>query len=321
MISEDKYIKLNVQGLLDLETLSQEYQIPKNELIRFHNSYCEIGELLPLNLPKYVPFIYIPKNNFESRNGKLIPNSSLKYPSHRNEKNYGVIIKYLHSALQIHFEVNIKREASRMVINKKRNFVNNEEVENLIEKLFEKAEQTIYPLSVSVNGNGSFSKIENEEEITERWKNDSLPKLKEYYVGETAEEILKKMDRVFHNLNSKKDFLLHSFFYQFLFLPVYQTYSGYTKEGKIDLYFAPFKKRVSYNISYYLNREFTRGTKIALQITGNEQDGLTNDEKRGTVDLLYKFRNDTHELFSVTGSASTFDKGKESVIEFQMFEI
>lgn len=65
MISEDKYIKVNVNGLLLLEMLSLEYQMPKNELIAFHNNYCDVSELMPLNLPKYVPFIYVPRNNFE----------------------------------------------------------------------------------------------------------------------------------------------------------------------------------------------------------------------------------------------------------------
>ncbi|MCD9856807.1 hypothetical protein LUD75_18935 [Epilithonimonas sp. JDS] len=322
MIAEDKYIKLKVNGLLDLEKLSIEYQIPKNELIAFHNNYCEISELLPLNLPKYVPFIYIPKNNFESRNVKLIQSNTLKYPINKSQKEYGVVLTYLHSDTKIHYEVITNREDSAVEIHKKKSFVNNKEVEKIIEKLYEKVAGAIYPLKVSVNSNGGFSKIENEKEIAERWKRDISPELKEYYVGKTAEEILAKLDRTFENLNSKKDFLSRSIFHQLYFLPVFQTYSGYTKSGVLNLYFAKIQKYISYDIRYFLSKEYTRGTKIALQITGKEQnDPSHNNGEPGNVDLLYKFHKDTNELFSIAGTVSTFNKGKELKIEFEMFEI
>lgn len=229
MVLEDSYIKLKINGLLDLEALSNEYQIPKEEIVKFHNQHCEIGEILPLHLPKYVPFLYLPRKNFENRNLEFVKTNDLQYPIGVSQKKYGVVIKYLHSNTQIHFEVDVKRDGHLVEINKRKNYINNAEVDNIIEKLFEKAEQAIYPLKVTVDEKGSFSKIENEKEIQERWEREYFPKLKEYYVGETAEGILKKMDLAFRNLKSKQVYFSKSVFYKVFFLPVYQTYFNYSK--------------------------------------------------------------------------------------------
>jgi len=322
MVSEDSFIKLKINGLLDLEALSKEYQISKEEIIKFHNQYCEIGEILPLHLPKYVPFLYLPKRNYENRNSEFVKTSDLQYPVGISQKKYGVVIKYLHSNTQIHFEVDVKRDGHLVEINKGKNYINNAEVDNIIEKLFEKAEQAIYPLKITVDKKGGFSKIENENEIKERWEKDYFPKLKEYYVGETAEEILKKMDLAFRNLKSKQAYFSQSVFYKIFFLPVYQMYSGYSKNENFDFYFANIQSDIVFNLKYALNKEYTRGGKIALRISGNETNNTLNEkpEKR-SVDWLYKFQKDTHDLFSIEGFVSTFQKGKELKIEVQIFEI
>ena len=322
MVSEVKYIKLDVNGLLDLDKLSQEYQISKTELIHFHNEHCAISELLPLDLPKYVPHIYLPKDHFNSKKLNLLVTNILSYPTSKSEKTYGVVVKYIHTDTQLHYEINVKRDHGFVEISKKKNYVNNAEVDNIIEKLYEAAEKTLYPLKVSVTGNGSLLRIENEKEILKRWENETLPQLKEYYVGSTSEEILGKMNLVFKNLNARRDFLLKSSFYKLFFLPVYQSYLGYKKEGNVDFYFAGIQQYISYDLDFLLKKEYTRGAKIALQITGNERDIIFNKkDKKGLVDLLYKFNKDSQELYSVTGFVSTFDNDKELRIEFQLFEI
>lgn len=322
MVSEDSFIKLKINGLLDLEALSKEYQISKEEIIKFHNQYCEIGEILPLHLPKYVPFLYLPKRNYENRNSEFVKTSDLQYPVGISQKKYGVVIKYLHSNTQIHFEVDVKRDGHLVEINKGKNYINNAEVDNIIEKLFEKAEQAIYPLKVTVDKKGGFSKIENENEIKDRWEKEYFPKLKEYYVGEIAEDILKKMDITFRNMKSKQSYLSQSSFYKLFFLPVYQLYSGYNKEDSFSFYFAKIQSDINFNVKYTLDKEYTRGNKIALRISGNERDNfLLEKSEKGSVNWLYKFQKDTHELFSVTGSVSTFNRGKELKIEVQIFEI
>ncbi|WP_333852029.1 hypothetical protein [Epilithonimonas sp.] len=322
MVLEDSYIKLKINGLLNLEALSKEYQIPKEEIIKFHNQHCKIGEILPLYLPKYVPFLYLPKKNYENRNSEFVKSNALQYPIVVSQKKYGVIIKYLHSNTQIHFEVDIKRNGHLVEINKGKNYINNAEVENIIEKLFEKAEQAIYPLKISVDKKGSFSKIENEKEIKERWEEEYFPKLKEYYVGETAEEILKKMDLTFRNLKSKQIYFSQSVFYKVFFLPVYQSYSDYSKSGSVDFYFANIQSNKCFDLKYTLDKKYTRGNKIALRISGNEADDeWVKKAEKGNVNWLYKFQKDTHDLFSITGSVSTFDIGKELKIEVQIFEI
>ncbi|OAH76784.1 hypothetical protein AXA65_00430 [Chryseobacterium sp. FP211-J200] len=177
-------------------------------------------------------------------------------------------------------------------------------------------------MKITVDKKGSFSTIENEKEIQERWEREYFPKLKEYYVGETAEGILKKMDLTFKNLKSKQTYFSQSVFYKLFFLPVYQLYSSYSKDGSVGFYFANLQSNIAFNVKYTLEKEYTRGNKIALRISGNEVDNEWKQKaEKGSMDWLYKFQKDTHDLFSITGSVSTFDRGKELKIEVQIFEI
>lgn len=99
-------------------------------------------------------------------------------------------------------------------------------------------------------------------------------------------------------------------------------YPNFSKEGSLELYFANIQQNILYNAQFILEKEYTRGTKIALRITGQEQNnGFVEKSNKGIIELLYKLNKDSQELFSITGFASTFDKGKEIKIEVQIFEI
>lgn len=321
MSNETKFAKVKIEGIFNLEEFSEEYEMTPEEFLNFHNKHCRFQELLTLSLPKYVEYVYIPFDKFEIRDLKLLKRSTLDLPSVSSEKTYGVVIKFLPKDLQIHYRIKIKRTQFHLELTKEKTYVNNQEIDKVIEQLFEKAEQVLYPLQISVKKNGGLDNINNHEEIANRWKTDCLPKLKDYYQSETTDQILKQLDRAYANLNLKKQMFERNIFYKLFFLPIYRSYPQFSKKDFLQVYFSGLAQEIGYETELILNKEYTRGNKIALKITGTEEENLFNKNRtKGEANLLYKLNKETGEIFSITGYLSTFEKNTEYKIDFQLYE-
>ncbi|WP_312079520.1 hypothetical protein [Chryseobacterium sp.] len=146
----NEFQKVKIEGILNLKELSAEYEMSSEELVTFHNKHCGFQELLTLSLPKYVEYVYIPLDKFKTRERKLLKSSTLHLPSVSSEKIYGVVIKFLPKELQIHYKIKVKRTPFYLELNKEKTYINNKEIDKVIEQLFEKAEQVLYPLQISV---------------------------------------------------------------------------------------------------------------------------------------------------------------------------
>lgn len=316
-----EYKKVKIEGILNLKEFSGEYEMTPGELIGFHNKHCNFQELLTLSLPKYVEYVYIPSDKFEARDRKLLKSATLDLPTVFSEKIYGVIIKFLPKDLQIHYRIKIKRTPFHLELIKEKTYVNNQEIDQIIEQLFEKAEQVLYPLQISVKKNGGLDNIINHEQIANRWKTDCLPKLKDYYQSETTDQILKQLDQAYSNLNLKKDMFERNIFYKLFFLPIYQGYPQFLRKSFLQVYFSGLAQEIGYETELVLNKEYTRENKIALKITGTEEENLFNKNRaKGEANLLYKLNKETGEIFSITGYFSTFEKNTEYKIDFQLYE-
>ncbi|WP_139420162.1 hypothetical protein [Chryseobacterium mulctrae] len=317
----NEYKKVKVEGILNLKEFSAEYEMTPEEFLNFHNKHCSFQELLTLSLPKYVEYVYIPADKFETRDQKLLKSTTLDLPVVSSEKTYGVVIKFLPKNLQIHYRIKIKRTPFHLELTKEKTYVNNQEIDKVIEQLFEKAEQILYPLQISVKKNGGLENIINHEEIAKRWKADCLPKMKDYYQSETTDQILTQMNKVYANINLKKEMLGRNLFYKLFFLPVYGSYPQFFKKDFLQVYFSGLTQEIGYGTELVLNKEYTTGNKIALKITGTEDENLFNKNRtKGEANLLYKLNKETGEIFSITGYLSTFEKNTEYKIDFQLYE-
>jgi hypothetical protein len=316
-----EYIKVKTEGILNLEILCDEYDMTAEELVVFHNKHCNLLELLTTSLPKYVEYIYIPSEKYKVRDVRLLKSSTIQIPAKPSDKVYGVIIKFKPKDLQIHYKIRVKRIEAYIELIKEKTFINNQEIDKIIEQLFEKAEQVLYPLQVSTNKNGVLKRILNNEDIATRWKTECFPKLKEYYQSEVTDEILEQLDQAYTDIDSKKDLFNRNIFYKLFFMPVYQSYPHFLKKDSLEVFFSAISQNVDYQVEYSLNREYTRGNKIVLKLEGNEEENSFNKNKaRGKIDLLYKFEKESREIFSITGFLSTFKNGKEYIIDFQLYE-
>jgi len=277
---------------------------------------------LSLNLSKYVQHVYLPFKNYEEEDIKILKNTTLELPIRNEEKEYGVIIKISPKDLQIHYKIKVKRTMDLLTLTKDKTYVNNQKIEQTIEQLFEKANNTLYPLQILTERNGALSKIVNAEEVAERWKKETFPKLKDYYQSETTDKILQQFDDTFCNLNKKRQFLERNMFYKLFFLPIYQTYAGFKKESLLQIYHADIAKQINYKMQYTLQKKFTRGNKIALKITGVEDDNLFNENReKGKVELLYKLDKETKVVYSIAGFISYFENDKKHNVDFQLYEL
>lgn len=322
MSSETNFAKVKIEGIFNLEEFSKEYKMTPQEVIQFHNQHCGLQELLSLNLSKYVQHVYLPFKNYEEEDIKILKCTTLELPIRNEEKEYGVIIKFSPKDLQIHYKIKVKRTMDLLTLTKDKTYVNNQKIEQTIEQLFEKASNTLYPLKILTERNGTLSKIVNADEVAERWKKETFPKLRDYYQSETTDKILQQFDDTFCNLNKKRQFLERNMFYKLFFLPIYQTYAGFKKESLLQIYHADIAKQINYKMQYTLQKKFTRGNKIALKITGVEDNNLFNENReKGKVELLYKLDKETKVLYSIAGFISYFENDKKHNVDFQLYEL
>ncbi len=296
------YIKVKTDSIVDLEKISDKYALTVEEILNFHNKHCRVHEPMPEQLPKIV---------------------ELKMPSANSHKSYGISIKYPLRQLQIHYTFEIERSGKgTLQISRGRTCVNNQEFESQIEKLAETASEALFPLQLSLHSNGSVDKILNHNDILTRWKAEVQPKLYQYYLGDVSEDLIKKIDHSFTKLESDTSLLMKNALFQLFFQPVYQRYNGLSKKQQFQFYFPSLYRVVDYDADWTLDHEFTQSSKIALRINGTEKNNLCGMEKnKGTVDLLYKFHRESHDIFSITGTLSYFENNEEQMIDIQIFEL
>lgn len=322
-MSSEPYIKVKTGHLFSIHQISQEYGMTEDEIRTFHNQHCKIHELLPNVLPKHVEHIYLPVKNVAERKEKLLQSPVLNLSQKPGEKKYGIMLKFPVTSLQIHYTILVKRLSGGIIeFQKEKTWVNNQEIDRQIESLAEKASQALYPLQIVQNSDGTFGGIKNSKEIINRWQSDVHPELTQYYQGEVASELIRKIDRSFQQIEKERSIVEKNSFFSLYFQPVYRDYHGFSVKQNFSFYFPKADALADYDAEFTLDKEFTRSNKIALRIEGDEAENFFNrNRNKGKADLLYKFHRDSHELFSVTGIISCFDRETEHITRFEMFEL
>lgn len=315
--------KLETKGFLDIQEVSDEYNLSASELVKFHNQHCLASEMLTLTLPKFVKFIYLPTKNYELRQAQLLKSNNLSLPQINSIKTYGIQLKFSSSNLTMHYRINVNRTIEGKVeVIKQKTFINNNEIVHQIEQLSEEAIKAMYPLQLLLNANGSVKHIINQEEIKRRWNEEVRPELSQYYVGEIAEDILKKIDCNYSKLKNAPVFFERNTFFHLFFLPVYKRYPNFNIVETLYFYFPKIDYRAAYSVISNLEKEFTQSNRIALRIAGEETSSIfKKGNKKGRIDLLYKFHKESYEIFSITGSVSYFDGDYEHVVDIKIFEL
>jgi len=313
-------IKIEIKDLVDIDSISKEYNISKHELISFHNRNCALHELLPESLPKYISSIYIPVEKYNTWKEKQLPASRITIPGASEKLTYGVLITQQSSELQMDYLIDIQRQTENKIsISRQKLYVNDQEVGMMVEKMMETAGEALYPLQLSLNKKGKPDKIENAEEIQTRWTETYRPKVKQYYVGEVTDGLVARFDHFYENIANGAGSLQRNIFYPLFFMPIYDSYPDYQKKERLDFYFPSFGETVSYDAVFSLQRIFTDRGRIVVQVKGEQYyDEISLDEDKGKIDLVYQL-DKAGNIFSITGALSTFYDNQEIKIDIEIY--
>lgn len=319
-MAED-FIRVKTKGYNTLEDLAKEYGISMQELVSFHNERCRVSEMLSISFPRYLEYVYMPADKYVVRQDITLASTALRLPVINSDKVYGVLIKYEPKELQIHYKINVSRTPQSLVLSKERVFVNNKGVERIVEQMFEKVDKTLYPLKITINADGGINNIVNTKEIKTRWDEDTLPKLQQYYQSEVSDSLIKKFDVVFKDLDNKSDSIKRNLFYEFYLGSIYRNYSQFTYSSELKVYFASLSRMVVYQVNITLGNRYTENGKVVLKIEGiEEEDFFNQDRDKGKINIQYKLHKESHEIYSIIATMSSYDEGIEHKINFQLFE-
>lgn len=314
-------VKVKIENLLDIDDLSKKYNLSKDELIAFHNQHCELHELLPEQLPKYIPFLYIPFHLYQKWEEKELSGFQMTAPTFPGELTYGVQIIEYPSKMKMHYLVEMQRENEHTVsVTRQKLYVNDNELELMIEKLMETAGEALYPLKLSLNTKGSIKKILNREDIKKRWKETSLPELQKYYHGEVADEIITRLDHFYRDFDDSTEILYHNILYPVFFLPLYDSYSDGQKKEQLRLYFPAYNEIIVYHTTFSLQKKGRDQEKILIHVTGMQENNPENRQK-GSLELVYNLDRETRNISSVVGTASFFHEQKEIKTEIEIYQL
>lgn len=285
------YIKYKLQKGEDLEEISRSYKISVEELRAFHNRHCRLDSLIGgTQIPKHVKELYLPQEIFmeEGEVYSTAPKTaekSLKRSSFKKNRTYGVIQKRFTNDVQdsqIHFKVEVGNEQdedlpyNQVIVKKHKTYYNEKEVESNIEEMYERLDQTLYPLHLNLNQDGTIDSIVNKSQIRSRWLRKTEFDLLEYYVGDLSEQIIKKIDKVFKDLAVHEKKLTDSLFYTFFFMPLYVNYDEnhqFTQALEVPIF--PFQKKVNFSLIQKMDPEISPTQKIYVRLTGTCKDERT----------------------------------------------
>lgn len=269
------------------------------DLKSFHNTYCDIEDLIGIDFPKHLAELIITTSNIvqETENHvlakpvKLGLNYKLNFFPASLNKNYGVLIvmEKDQDSQSIKYEINlryVRQEGKDKVFEIDRIskiFINDEEADSIVDVLAVKVAKVLYPLQILVDENGSFSGIANYEQIQQRW-HTVKEAIYDEYEGEWVEKYIALNEEVLNEKESIEFSLLSDYFIRAFFNGIYCEYTE--NRSKTDTIQFPVLSEVS-DINYKVKSEIEEFYDESNFIVLN-QDGVISEE-RSKEDLEAKF--------------------------------
>lgn len=329
-----------------LEELANFFNLTKEQLKRYHNTYCPLDDLIGHDIPNHVTIIYVPPEDKELREKIFNPNSGnfIIYKSKNTlenkksyQKRYGIIQKTFHNdkeKLKIHYETEIKKTNTNVEIIRHPVYINHQKPDLIVEQIADKVGNILYPLQLGLNENGSIKEIINFKEIDIRWRK-LKPDLEDYYKGETAEDIIKKIENQLKSKSRTLNKIKDSLFYLLYFIPIYEVFDEnkkYTFHQEIP--FVNEQKNILFEIAVSINEEISKTKKIFIKVEGKSVDNIfsnnleesvnfedSGDEKsNGYFDFTYKLNSQDNSIFAIFGEIGVKFMAYDKKIIFECYE-
>ena len=204
-----------------LERIAEKYNISVEILRRYHNTYCELTDLIEggINHHKeiFIPIIpqeiinpqkvllsYMPEYTYYQYDVTI----AIEEKGKKDEINYKAEVKWIQRYKEYHiFEID---RNSKMYINK-------EEVNLIADVLAYKTSKVLYPMHILVSDKARMVDIATYNKYRIRWKKVKEEVLKEF-AGEVVEFYLKKMEEILKTPDQLMSYLSKDFFLRALFL-------------------------------------------------------------------------------------------------------
>lgn len=218
-----------------IQTIAKKYNITAEELRRYHNTYCDLPNLLGTEITHQKELIVPkPKQEGNSEETKKVnerkkvsfaPNNKLVYSPVSTDYKYGVMI-----TLENGEEKNeIKYETSVKWVQKYGDFhifeidrtskiyINEEEANDIADLLAYETSKVLFPMHLMVDEDGNWEEVAKYNKYPERWKTVKKHLQKEFE-GEMVEDYFQKIEKILETPEQINFYMLSDFFLRTLFL-------------------------------------------------------------------------------------------------------
>jgi hypothetical protein len=329
-----------------LEELANFFNLTKEQLKRYHNTYCPLDDLIGHDIPNHVTIIYVPPEDkglrekiFNSNGGNYISYKSKNTLDNKKayQKRYGIIQKTFHNdkeKLKIHYETEIKKTNTNVEIIRHPVYVNRQKPDLIVEQIADKVGNILYPLQLGLNENGIIKEIINFKEIDIRWRK-LKPDLEDYYKGKTTEDIIKKIENQLKSKSRTLNKIKDSLFYLLYFMPIYEVFDENKKYSfHQEIPFVNEHKSILFEITVSINEEISKTKKIFINVEGKSVDNIfsnnpeksvnsedSGDEKyNGYFDFTYKLNSKDNSIFAIFGEIRVKFPAYDKKIIFECYE-
>jgi hypothetical protein len=299
---QQKFKKYKLKKEDSLESLAKMLNKPKQELRNFHNVFCKPTELIAVDIPEQLKYLYIyPSFEIEEIERKpkvkFVSDSVLVYKPELINDSYGVMhtITDGDEVNTIKFEIAIKflkriQQHTVFEINRISDlFVNDEQVNTIADELAAKVSEVLYPLQLMVNEKGKWVSVYNYDTILSRWEKQKEKILNEFE-GEWVEDYLEQnnftlSDEDLLNNALKKDWSLYAFFND-----IYINYTNKYEINKgISFPLLPENEPVKFYVKQNVNKYLDEDKMVQIKIQGNVKDN------RSVLDFVYGYNVPVYE--------------------------
>ena len=316
-----------------LESVADKLGITAENLKRYHNTYCDLNNLIGNSLKGISEIIIPPEEKIEEyKSTNSILNQKQNLPSRYLTSdfyatNYDVreIIKQTdQDDIEISYRINLTVKDSDdkgfIIESKTSNFLKNNNIpDDKISAISIACMDSIYPITLSVPKQGKIKSIFNHDVLLKKFENKKSD-LEDFFIG----EINKKYIDTFHNTLKDENFLLKqissSLLYQSLFLKTEWLHNSKTWDDYF--YITPN----SFPVLCHLNTEYSfenpnlvqiiiKGTvdeKSTLQevLKGVKTTEQYDDFIQGEITLKYTTSKDNKQLKQLFAEIIIYHEGK-----------
>lgn len=317
-------------------------KLDRNEydLKSYHNTYCELSNLIELDFPKNMKELFLPalekeialreKEN-QPKKVQLGINGKLALLPVGTNKNYGVLITLEkgEDIQTIKYEVNlrwVKQETNGdtvFEINRiSKTYINDEEPDSIADTLAVKIAQVLYPLQVIIDKKGDYVGINNFDAIQNRWAGIKEAIYNEYE-GEWVEKYIQLNDEALKSKELIEESLTNDYFIRAYFNGIYQEYP---EKGIINnnIHFPVFHDAsdVTYKVNQQIEEYYDESNLIVLNQKGelNEERAKEDLEERLSFPY-YAFSAENYTIAEGKYRSKYFLNPNSHVIEYLFLEV